>query len=113
MELIRQRRSTVARRTSDIPALGQLHEGSERGGSRDVCTVNVEAENVPSGQFTTFCCTHERPINAESCAAFLAAIFGVAPSTRLQHARMLRSMLQMDRTPLEVAILRIQKIAAQ
>ncbi|RNC42469.1 hypothetical protein TcCL_NonESM07886 [Trypanosoma cruzi] len=49
-----------------------------------------------AGQFTTFCRTHEQPINAESCAAFLAAILDVAPSTRLQHARTLRSMLQMD-----------------
>ncbi|RNC33414.1 phosphatidylinositol 3-related kinase, partial [Trypanosoma cruzi] len=33
MELIRQRRSTVVRRNTDIPALGQLYEESERGGS--------------------------------------------------------------------------------
>ncbi|RNC35072.1 hypothetical protein TcCL_Unassigned02076, partial [Trypanosoma cruzi] len=31
------------------PALGQLYEESERGGSRDVGAVNVGAENVPSG----------------------------------------------------------------
>ncbi|KAF5220239.1 hypothetical protein ECC02_006799 [Trypanosoma cruzi] len=49
MELIRQRRSTVVRRIADIPALGQLYEESERGRSRDVGAVNVEAENVPSG----------------------------------------------------------------
>ncbi|RNC40410.1 hypothetical protein TcCL_NonESM10117, partial [Trypanosoma cruzi] len=49
MELICQRRSTVVRRITDIPALGQLHEESKRGRSRDVCAVNVEAENVPSG----------------------------------------------------------------
>ncbi|KAF8275490.1 hypothetical protein TcBrA4_0137020 [Trypanosoma cruzi] len=48
MELIRQRRSTVVRRIADIPALGQLYEGSERGGSRDFLAVNVEAENVLS-----------------------------------------------------------------
>ncbi|RNE98226.1 hypothetical protein TcG_12334 [Trypanosoma cruzi] len=48
MELIRQRRSTVVRRNTDIPALGQLYEGSERGGSRDFLAVNVEAENVLS-----------------------------------------------------------------
>ncbi|ESS63688.1 hypothetical protein TCDM_08400 [Trypanosoma cruzi Dm28c] len=49
MELIRQRRSTVVRRITDIPALGQPHEERERGRSRDVGAVNVEAENVPSG----------------------------------------------------------------
>ncbi|KAF5215383.1 hypothetical protein ECC02_011931 [Trypanosoma cruzi] len=49
MELIRKRRSTVVRRTSDIPALDRLNEESERGRSRDVCAVKVEAENVPSG----------------------------------------------------------------
>ncbi|RNC53195.1 selenocysteine-tRNA-specific elongation factor [Trypanosoma cruzi] len=108
-----QRNSTVVRRTSDIPALDQLYEGSERGGSRDVGAVNVAAENDSSGQFTAFCCTHKQPINAESCAAFLAAIVCVAPSTRRQHARMLRSMLQMDRTPLGMAILGLQKIAAR
>ncbi|RNE97600.1 hypothetical protein TcG_12524 [Trypanosoma cruzi] len=48
MELIRKRRSTVVRRIADIPALGQLYEGSERGGSRDFFAVNVGAENVPS-----------------------------------------------------------------
>ncbi|KAF8301954.1 hypothetical protein TcYC6_0052090 [Trypanosoma cruzi] len=49
MELIRQRRSTVVRRTSDISVLGQPYEERERGGSRDVCAVKVGAENVPSG----------------------------------------------------------------
>ncbi|ESS55360.1 hypothetical protein TCDM_13174 [Trypanosoma cruzi Dm28c] len=66
----------------------------------------------PAGQFTTFCCTHEQPMNEESYAAFLMAI-EVAPSTRLQYARMLRSMLEMDRTPLDMMILGSQKIAAR
>ncbi|RNC59247.1 putative trans-sialidase [Trypanosoma cruzi] len=66
-----------------------------------------------AGQFTTFCCTHERPIKEESCAAFLMAI-EVAPSTRPQYARMLRSMLEMDRTPLDMMIVGLQKkIAAR
>ncbi|KAF8288840.1 putative trans-sialidase [Trypanosoma cruzi] len=51
-------------------------------------------------------------MNEESCAAFLMAI-EVAPSTRMQYARMLRSMLQMDRTPLGMAISGLQKIAAR
>ncbi|ESS55033.1 hypothetical protein TCDM_13521 [Trypanosoma cruzi Dm28c] len=49
MELIRQRRSTVVRRITDISALGQSYEESERGRARDVGAVNVGAENVPSG----------------------------------------------------------------
>ncbi|KAF8279999.1 hypothetical protein TcBrA4_0099120 [Trypanosoma cruzi] len=49
MELIRKRRSTVVRRITEIPALGQLYEESERGYSRDVGAVKVGAENVPSG----------------------------------------------------------------
>ncbi|KAF8279278.1 hypothetical protein TcYC6_0019670 [Trypanosoma cruzi] len=65
-----------------------------------------------AGQFTTFCRTHERPINAESCAAFLMAI-EVAPPTRTQYARMLRSMLQMNEIPLDMMILGLQKIAAR
>ncbi|ESS61004.1 hypothetical protein TCDM_11427 [Trypanosoma cruzi Dm28c] len=48
MELICQRRSTVVRRNADILALGQLYEESERGRSRDVGAVNVDAWNVPS-----------------------------------------------------------------
>ncbi|RNF00773.1 hypothetical protein TcG_11966 [Trypanosoma cruzi] len=48
MELIRKRRSTVVRRITGSSALGQLYEESERGGSRDVCAVDVGAENVPS-----------------------------------------------------------------
>ncbi|KAF8290008.1 hypothetical protein TcBrA4_0135270 [Trypanosoma cruzi] len=65
-----------------------------------------------AGQFTTFCRPHERTMNEESCAAFLMAI-DVAPSTRPQYARMLRSMLEMDRTPLDMVILGLQKIAAR
>ncbi|KAF8293666.1 hypothetical protein TcBrA4_0072710 [Trypanosoma cruzi] len=49
MELIRKRRSTVVRRNTEIPALGQLYEESERGRSRDVGAVNVGAWNVPGG----------------------------------------------------------------
>ncbi|ESS60517.1 hypothetical protein TCDM_11957 [Trypanosoma cruzi Dm28c] len=54
MELIRQRRSTVVRRITDTPALGQLYEESKRGGSRDVGAINVGAENVPSGAIHDF-----------------------------------------------------------
>ncbi|RNF00372.1 SH3 domain protein [Trypanosoma cruzi] len=104
MELIRQRRSTVVRRNNDISALGQLYEESERGRSRDVGAVNVGAENVPSGVIFNFCRTHERTMNEESCAVFLMAI-DVAPSTRPRHTRMLRSVLETDRTPLGMMIL--------
>ncbi|RNF14651.1 putative trans-sialidase [Trypanosoma cruzi] len=65
-----------------------------------------------AGQFTTFCRTHEQPTNEESCLVFLMAI-EVAPSTRLQYARMLGSMLEMNRTPLGMMILGLQKIAAR
>ncbi|KAF8304423.1 hypothetical protein TcBrA4_0045590 [Trypanosoma cruzi] len=65
-----------------------------------------EPRMLLAGQFTTFCCTHEQPMNEESCAVFLMAI-EVAPPTRLRHARMLRSMLEMDRTPLDMMILRL------
>ncbi|EKF98685.1 trans-sialidase, putative, partial [Trypanosoma cruzi] len=64
-------------------------------------------------RFTTFCRTHERTMNEESCAVFLMAILDVAPSTRLQYARMLRSTLEMDRTPPDMVILGLQKIAAR
>ncbi|KAF5215822.1 hypothetical protein ECC02_011449 [Trypanosoma cruzi] len=49
MELIRKRRSTVVRRNTDIPALGQLYGESERGGSINVGAVKVGAVNFPSG----------------------------------------------------------------
>ncbi|EKG00526.1 hypothetical protein TCSYLVIO_008523, partial [Trypanosoma cruzi] len=64
-------------------------------------------------RFKTLCRTHEQPMNEESCAAFLVAILDVAPSTRLQYARMLRSMLEMYLTPLDMMILGLQKIAAR
>ncbi|RNF13632.1 trans-sialidase [Trypanosoma cruzi] len=64
-------------------------------------------------QFTTFCRTHEQPMNEESCAAFLVAILDVVPSTRRQYARMLWSMSPMNRTPLDMVILGLQKIAAR
>ncbi|KAF8297232.1 hypothetical protein TcYC6_0082320 [Trypanosoma cruzi] len=41
MELMRQRRLTVARRIAGIPALGRLCEDSERGGSRNVGAAKV------------------------------------------------------------------------
>ncbi|KAF8289340.1 hypothetical protein TcYC6_0024340 [Trypanosoma cruzi] len=113
MELIRQRRSTVVRRNTDTPALVSLHKESGRSGSGNVGVVNVGAENVSSGQFTTFCRTHKQPINKESCAALLMAILDVVPWTRRQYARMLRSMLEMNRTPLGMMILGLQKIAAR
>ncbi|PWV07071.1 putative target of rapamycin (TOR) kinase 1 [Trypanosoma cruzi] len=54
MELICQRRPTVVRRITDIPALGKLYEESERGRSREVRAVNVGAENFPSGAILDF-----------------------------------------------------------
>ncbi|ESS70948.1 phosphatidylinositol 3-related kinase [Trypanosoma cruzi Dm28c] len=116
MELIRKRRSTVVRRIADISALGRPHKEGERCGLINVGAVNVEAENASSGQFSTlffFCCTHEQPMNEESCAALLMGILEVAPSTRPRHTRMLRSMLEMNRPPLEMVILGLQKIAAR
>ncbi|KAF8301582.1 hypothetical protein TcYC6_0052250 [Trypanosoma cruzi] len=82
--------------------------------AREMCAPSKwERRMSLAGQFTTFCCTHERPMNAESRAAFLAAIVCVASSTPPRHARMLRSMLQMNRTPLDMAILGLQKLAAR
>ncbi|RNC54953.1 hypothetical protein TcCL_ESM07592 [Trypanosoma cruzi] len=72
-----------------------------------------EQRMSPAGQLAAFCCTHELPMNEESCAAFLLAILDVAPWTRLQYARMLWSMSEMNRTPLEMMILGLQKIAAR
>ncbi|KAF8299480.1 hypothetical protein TcYC6_0065010 [Trypanosoma cruzi] len=46
MELIRQRRSTVVRRNTDIPAFGQLYEESKRGRLRNLSPAKVGAENV-------------------------------------------------------------------
>ncbi|RNC60535.1 hypothetical protein TcCL_ESM01702 [Trypanosoma cruzi] len=48
VELIRQRRSTVVRRITDVSALGRPHKEGERGGPRNVDAVNVGAENVSS-----------------------------------------------------------------
>ncbi|EKF29590.1 hypothetical protein MOQ_006426 [Trypanosoma cruzi marinkellei] len=112
MELVRQRRPTVVRRVADIPALDQLREEGERSGARHVGCVDVGAENAPSGPFATFRRTHEQPNSEESCVAFLMAI-DVAPPTRPPYARMLRSMLEMSRTPLEMAVLGLQKISAR
>ncbi|RNF01204.1 putative trans-sialidase [Trypanosoma cruzi] len=81
--------------------------------AREMCAPSKWEQRMSlAGQFTTFCRTHERTMNEESCAAFLMAI-EVAPSTRLQYARMLQSMLEMNRTPLDMAALGLQKIAAR
>ncbi|RNC35673.1 SH3 domain protein [Trypanosoma cruzi] len=112
MELIRQRCSTVVRRTSDIPALGQLYEESERGGSVSVCAVNVGAENFPGGAIYNLLLDARTADQRGELRGLLAAIF-VAPSTRRQHARMLRSMLEMNRTPLDMMVLGLKEIAAR
>ncbi|RNC55674.1 putative trans-sialidase [Trypanosoma cruzi] len=65
-----------------------------------------------AGQLTTFYRKHERPMNEESRAAFLMAI-EVAPSTRPRYARMLRPMLEMNRSLLDMMILGLQKVAAR
>ncbi|ESS65603.1 hypothetical protein TCDM_05991 [Trypanosoma cruzi Dm28c] len=81
--------------------------------AREMCAPSTWERGMSlAGQFTTFCRTHERPMNEESCAVFLMAI-EVAPSTRLRHARMLRSMLEMDRTPLDMAAFRFKKVAVR
>ncbi|ESS62301.1 hypothetical protein TCDM_10059 [Trypanosoma cruzi Dm28c] len=81
--------------------------------AREMCAPSTWERGMSlAGQFTTFCRTHEQPMNEESCAVFLMAI-DVAPSTRLQHTRMLRSILQMDRTPLDMMILGLQKVAVR
>ncbi|RNF17679.1 trans-sialidase [Trypanosoma cruzi] len=82
--------------------------------AREMCAPSTWERGMSlAWQFTTFCRTHEQPMNEESCAAFLMAMLDVAPSTRLQYARMLRSMLEMNRTPLDMVILGLQKIAAR
>ncbi|RNC59785.1 SH3 domain protein [Trypanosoma cruzi] len=110
MELIRQRRSTVVRRSTDIPALGQPHEERERGGSRNVGAANVVAENVPGRAIHNLLLLARTDNQREELRAFLVAILDVAPSTRLQYGRMLRSMLEMDRTPLDMMILGFKKL---
>ncbi|RNC51250.1 phosphatidylinositol 3-related kinase [Trypanosoma cruzi] len=53
-ELIRQRRSTVVPRITDIFALCQPHEEGERVGLRNAGAVKVGAENVTSGAIHKF-----------------------------------------------------------
>ncbi|KAF8281539.1 phosphatidylinositol 3-related kinase, putative [Trypanosoma cruzi] len=111
-ELIRKRRSIVVRRITDIPALGQYEE-RERGGSINVCAVKVGAENVPSGAIYSLLLHARTADERGELRGLLMAILDVAPWTRLQYARKLRSMSQMNGTPLDMMILGLQKIAAQ
>ncbi|KAF8278642.1 hypothetical protein TcYC6_0001800 [Trypanosoma cruzi] len=111
-ELIRKRRSIVVRRNTDIPALGQYEE-RERGGSINVCAVKVGAENVPSGAIYRLLLHARTADERGELRGLLMAILDVAPWTRLQYARMLRSMSEMNRTPLGMMILGLQKIAAR
>ncbi|KAF8299702.1 hypothetical protein TcYC6_0062610 [Trypanosoma cruzi] len=115
MELIRQRRSTVVRRNTDIPALSRPHKEGERCGLKMWAPSTWKQRMSLAGNFQRFffCRRHEQPMNKESCAALLMGILDVAPSTRPRHTRMLRFMLEMNRTPLEMVILGLQKIAAR
>ncbi|KAF8287585.1 hypothetical protein TcYC6_0001250 [Trypanosoma cruzi] len=75
MELMRQRRLTVARRIAGIPALGRLCEDSERGGSRNVGAAKVGAGTAPDETIcNVFCLTHEQPMGEKSRAAFCGSI---------------------------------------
>ncbi|RNC58688.1 phosphatidylinositol 3-related kinase [Trypanosoma cruzi] len=105
--------STVVRRITDIPALGQLYEERERGGSINVCAANVGAENVPSGAINNLLPHAQTADERGELRGLLMATLDVAPWTRLQYARMLRSMSEMNRTPLGMMILGLQKIAAR
>ncbi|RNF14424.1 SH3 domain protein [Trypanosoma cruzi] len=109
MELIRKRRSTVVRRNTEIPPWASYMRKANEATREMWAPSTWERGMSLAGQFTTFCRTHEQPMNEESCAAFLMAI-DVAPSTRLQYARMLRSMLEMDRTPLDMVILGYKRL---
>ncbi|KAF8297330.1 hypothetical protein TcYC6_0082510 [Trypanosoma cruzi] len=83
MELMRQRRLTVARRIAGIPALGRLCEDSERGGSRNVGAAKVGAGTAPDETIcNVFCLTHEQPMGREEPRGLLAAVLDVAPSAR-------------------------------
>ncbi|KAF8277127.1 hypothetical protein TcYC6_0016230 [Trypanosoma cruzi] len=95
MELIRKRRSIVVGRNTDIPALGQLYEERERGGSINVGAVNVGTENVPGGAIHSLL-PHARTADERGELRCLLMAIEVAPSTRLQYGRMLRSMLEMN-----------------
>ncbi|RNC57814.1 phosphatidylinositol 3-related kinase [Trypanosoma cruzi] len=95
MELIRKRCSTVVRRITDISALGQYEE-RERGGSRDVGAVKVGAENVTSGAIHNLLLHARTADERGELRGLLMSTLDVAPSTRRQHARMLRSMLEMN-----------------
>ncbi|EKG07421.1 phosphatidylinositol-4-phosphate 5-kinase-like, putative [Trypanosoma cruzi] len=92
-ELMRQRRSTVARRIADIPALGRLFEDSERGGLRNVGAAKVGAGTAPDETIcNVFCLTHERPAGEKSCAAFLRRYWmWRAPPTKEGADRYIRS----------------------
>ncbi|KAF8277285.1 hypothetical protein TcYC6_0016420 [Trypanosoma cruzi] len=80
MELIRKRRSIVVGRNTDIPALGQLYEERERGGSINVDAVNVGAENVSSGAIHNLM-PHARTADERGELRCLLMAIDVAPST--------------------------------
>ncbi|KAF8299721.1 hypothetical protein TcYC6_0063790 [Trypanosoma cruzi] len=95
------------------PASGRRHEEGDQGGSGIVCDVGVGAEKVAGGRRTTLRRTRGQPNKEASRAAFSMATDDAAPPTRPQDARMPRSMSRMNRTPLGVAVLGLQKIAAR
>ncbi|KAF8303063.1 hypothetical protein TcYC6_0042840 [Trypanosoma cruzi] len=111
-ELIRKRRSIVVRRNTDIPALGQYEE-RERGGSINVCAVKVGAENVPSGAIYSLLLHARTADERGELRGLLMAILDVAPWTRLQYARMLRSMSEMESNPAGHDDSGVTKIAAR
>ncbi|RNC40525.1 putative trans-sialidase [Trypanosoma cruzi] len=81
--------------------------------AREMCAVNVGAENVSSWAIHNLL-PHARTADQQGePRGLLAATLDVAPLTRLQYARMLRSMSEMSRTPLDMVILGLQKIAAR
>ncbi|EKG07961.1 hypothetical protein TCSYLVIO_000904, partial [Trypanosoma cruzi] len=53
--------------------------------AREMCAPSTWEQRMPlAGQFTTFCCTHERPMNEESCAVFLMGRCGAIDPTAVR-----------------------------
>ncbi|RNC33955.1 SH3 domain protein [Trypanosoma cruzi] len=96
-------------RSSKLP--NAIDEEGERGGSRDVGAANAGAENASGGAIHSLS-PHARTADqrGELCGPFLWQYSMWCRQHGPQHARMLRSMLRMDRTPLDMVILGLQKL---
>ncbi|KAF8290918.1 hypothetical protein TcBrA4_0114970 [Trypanosoma cruzi] len=107
---IRQRRSMWYRESPTPPPWASYMRRTNKAAREMWAPSAWSGECLSQGNSGLFCRTHEQPINEES-VGFSDGDSRVAPSTPTRYARMLRVRAANESNPVDMMILRLQKIA--